>query len=42
MMRHNATLTAIADEGACLIALPSLERNAEKVLKLKITERAPR
>jgi hypothetical protein len=42
MMRRNATLTAIAEEGACLIALPSLERNAEKVLKLKITERAPR
>ena len=40
MMRHNATLTAIADEGACLIALPSLARNEERVLKLKITERA--
>lgn len=40
MMRRNATVTAIPDEGACLIALPSLERGAERVLKIKVTERA--
>jgi hypothetical protein len=40
MMRRNATLTAIGDEGACLIALPSLARNAERVLKIEVTERA--
>ena len=39
MMRHNVTLTGIPEEGACLIALPSLARNQEKVFKVKVTER---
>lgn len=39
-MRRNATMTAVPDEGACLIALPSLARNDERVLKIKVTERA--
>jgi len=41
LMRHGATLTGIPDEGACLIALPSLARNADRVLKLKIVEQRP-
>lgn len=40
LMRRGATLTAIPDEHACLVALPSLGRNAERVLKLKVV--APR
>ena len=38
LMRRDVTLTPIPDEGACLIALPSLARNQERVLKLKIVE----
>lgn len=41
MMQHNVTLTGIPEEGACLIALPSLARNAERVLKIAIEERRP-
>jgi len=40
LMRRGATLTAIPDERACLVALPSLGRNAERVLKLEAV--APR
>ena len=32
LMRHGATLTGIPDEGACLVALPSLARNSDRVL----------
>ena len=43
LMRHGATLTGIPEEGACLVALPSLARGADRTLKLKIVERrAPR
>ena len=38
IMRRNATLTGIPEEGACLISLPSLTRNEERVLKLEIVE----
>jgi len=41
IMRRGVTLTGIPEEGACLIALPSLARNADRELKLKITERRP-
>jgi len=37
LMQHNVTLTGIPEERACLIALPSLGRGAEKVLKVKVT-----
>ena len=40
LMRRGATLTAIPDERACLVALPSLARGAERMLKLKVV--APR
>ena len=43
LMRRGVTLTGIPEEGACLIALPSLPRGADRTLKLKIVERrAPR
>jgi hypothetical protein len=41
IMRRDATLTGIPEEGACLIALPSLERKGDRVLKLKIVEQRP-
>jgi hypothetical protein len=41
IMRRNATLTGIPEEGACLISLPSLTRNEERVLKLEIVEQRP-
>ncbi|HEV2721155.1 MAG TPA: hypothetical protein VG323_14125 [Thermoanaerobaculia bacterium] len=34
VMRHNASVAAIPDQRACLVALPSLARNEERVLKL--------
>ena len=39
IMRRNATLTGMQDEGACLVSLPSLSRNEERVMKLKIVKR---
>jgi hypothetical protein len=38
IMRRNATLTGVPQEGACVITLPSLTRNEERVLKLMIVE----
>lgn len=40
-LRRNATLTGVPEEGACLVSLPSLTRNEDRVLKLKIVERTP-
>lgn len=41
IMRRNATLTGVPEEGACLISLPSLTRNEERVLKLEIVAERP-
>ena len=41
IMRRNATITGVPEEGACLISLPSLTRNEERVLKLEIVEERP-
>lgn len=38
IMRRNATLTGVPQEGACLLSLRSLTRNEERVLKLEIVE----
>jgi hypothetical protein len=37
IMKRNATLTGLPDEGACLISLPSLTRNEERMLKRHIS-----
>ncbi len=42
IMRRNATLTGVPEEGACLITVPSLTRNEERVLKLMIKATRPR
>lgn len=42
LMRRNATLTAVAGEPACLVGLPSLAPNRERVLKLEIVDVRPR
>jgi hypothetical protein len=42
IMRRNATLTGIPEEGACLVRLAALTRNEDRVLKLKIVEVRPR
>jgi len=39
IMRRNATLTGVPEEGACLVSLPSLTRNEERIMKLKIVRR---
>ena len=41
IMRRNATLTGVPEEGACLISLPSLTRDEDRVLKLEIVEERP-
>jgi len=41
IMRRNATLTSVPEEGACLMSLPLLTRNEERVLKLEIVEERP-
>lgn len=41
IMRRSATLTGVPEEGACLISLPSLTRNEDRVLKLEIVEERP-
>jgi hypothetical protein len=41
IMKRNATLTAGPEEGACLVSLPSLTRNEDRVLKLKIQQVRP-
>ena len=42
IMRRNATLIGIPEEGACLVRLAALTRNEDRVLKLKIVEVRPR
>lgn len=37
-MRRNVTVTSIPDDAACLVSLPSLGRNEERVTKLTVTE----
>jgi hypothetical protein len=41
IMTRNATLTPVQGEGACLISLPRLVRNADRVMKLRIVETRP-
>ncbi|HEX8154962.1 MAG TPA: hypothetical protein VF698_17650, partial [Thermoanaerobaculia bacterium] len=36
IMRRNATLIGVPEEGACLVSLPRLTRNEDRVMKLKI------
>ena len=38
IMKRRASLTAVPDEGACLISLPSLTRNEERVMKIRIAK----
>lgn len=38
MMRRNATVTGVPEEGACLVSLPALTRNEDRVMKLRIVE----
>ena len=39
LMTRNATLTGVPEEGACLVSLPNLTRNEERIMKLRIVER---
>jgi hypothetical protein len=39
IMKRRASLTSVPEEGACLLSLPSLTRNEERVMKIKIAER---
>ncbi|MCU1349052.1 MAG: hypothetical protein JWO56_2082 [Acidobacteria bacterium] len=41
IMKRNATLTAVPEDGACLVSLPSLTRNEDRVMKLKIIQVKP-
>jgi hypothetical protein len=36
IMKRRASLTSVPEEGACLLSLPSLTRNEERVMKIKI------
>jgi hypothetical protein len=38
IMKRRASLTGVPEEGACLISLPSLTRNEERVMKIKIAK----
>jgi hypothetical protein len=38
IMKRRASLTGVPEEGACLISLPSLTRNEERTMKIKIAE----
>jgi hypothetical protein len=38
IMRRNATLTSVPGEAACLVSLPSLARNEQRMLKLKVVK----
>lgn len=41
IMTRNATLTGVPEDGTCLVSLPRLTRNEDRVMKLRITgERA--
>lgn len=37
IMRRSATLTGLPEDGTCLVSLPRLTRNEERVMKLRIT-----
>lgn len=41
IMKRNATLTAVPEDGACLVSLPELTRNEDRVMKLKIIQVRP-
>jgi hypothetical protein len=41
IMKRGATLTGVPEEGACLLSLPSLTRNEDRIMKLKIVEQRP-
>jgi hypothetical protein len=41
LMRRNVIVTGVPEEGACLVSLPSLTRNEDRVMKLKIIEQRP-
>jgi hypothetical protein len=38
IMKRRASLTGVPEEGACLISLPSLTRNEDRLMKIKIAE----
>lgn len=38
IMKRNASLSGVPEEGACVVSLPSLTRNEERVMKLKIVD----
>lgn len=38
IMKRRASLTGVPEEGACLISLPSLARNEDRLMKIKIAE----
>lgn len=42
IMRRNASLSGVPEEGACVISLPSLAREEDRVMKLKIVDVRPR
>lgn len=42
IMKRNASLSGVPEEGACVVSLPSLTRNEERVMKLKIVDVRPR
>jgi hypothetical protein len=39
IMKRSATLIGVPEEGACLVSLPSLTRNEDRVMKLRIVSR---
>jgi hypothetical protein len=41
IMKRNAKLVGIPEEGACVISLPSLTRNEDRVMKLRVVETQP-
>jgi hypothetical protein len=41
VMKRNVIVTGVPEEGACLVSLPSLTRNEDRVMKLKIVEQRP-
>jgi hypothetical protein len=38
IMKRGAMLTGVPEEGACLVSLPSLTRNEDRVMKIRIVE----
>jgi hypothetical protein len=42
IMKRNATITGVPEEGACLVSLPRLTPNEDRVMKLKIGDVRPR